>query len=347
MKEPKNILLVRTDRIGDVVLTLPLAAIIKKHFPESRITFLIRSYTKELVSGNPNVDDIILLREENSKLPIKKNIDLIKSHQFDVSITANPSFDVALILFFSGIKKRIGTGYRWYSFLFNRKFFEHRKHGTKHELDHNMNLLRLIGIEEGLSFENVPFNIHVDVKNIRKIEKLLNELNIDSSKSIIIFHPGSGGSSIDLPFLHQKELIELLARELNVNIIVTGSENEKQIGDKLMVSDKIKNMSGKLNLGELIALISKSDLLIANSTGPIHIAAALNKYVIGFYPKIASCSVTRWGPYTSKREIFTPTLECSNCSRKQCEELNCMASINIQNVFNSIKSIIDKITYKR
>ena len=99
------------------------------------------------------------------------------------------------------------------------------------------------------------------------------------------------------------------------------------------------NLAGKFDLSQLIAVINKSDLLIANSTGPIHIAAALGKNVIGFYPKIAACSPNRWGPYTNKKNIFMPEITCSNCTKKQCEKLNCMNSININEVFEAAKKI--------
>ena len=77
MIEPKNLLIVRTDRIGDVVLSLPLAEIVKKYFPQCRITFLLREYTKAIAEGHPFIDDLIILKEENGKIPLMKNVRLI------------------------------------------------------------------------------------------------------------------------------------------------------------------------------------------------------------------------------------------------------------------------------
>ena len=92
----------------------------------------------------------------------------------------------------------------------------------------------------------------------------------------------------------------------------------------------------------MVALINKADLLVANSTGPLHIAAALKKYVIGFYPKIKVCSPERWGPYSEKSFIFQPEIDCNTCTREQCERLNCMNSINIDAVYKKIESVISK-----
>jgi len=339
MTPPRNILIVRTDRIGDVVLTLPLASIIKKHFPSAKITFLLRDYTKTLAENNSCIDEVITLKVENGKPKLFGNLRLLKN-KFDVCIVAFPTFTIAVILFLSNIKTRIGTGYRWYSFLFNKKFFDHRKFGERHELEYNVRLLKHIGIEENIDEANVSFNIHPAEKSIQKIKDELNRLELDPTKKIIIMHPGSGGSAIDLPISKMKNLVERMAHELDCEILITGNANEKELCESLIVNRHTKSVAGKFNLGELIAFIDKSVLLIANSTGPIHIGAALGKNIIGFYPKIAACSSKRWGPYTTKKIIFSPTIDCKNCSRAQCEKLNCMDSIDINEVFNSVKIVL-------
>ena len=90
---------------------------------------------------------------------------------------------------------------------------------------------------------------------------------------------------------------------------------------------------------ELMGLIGKSDIFVSNSTGTIHIAAALGSPVIGFYPKIKVCSAKRWGPYTEKSTIFEPAINCKNCTRKKCEKLQCMNTIDIASVTKRIKEI--------
>ncbi|MGE5410967.1 MAG: glycosyltransferase family 9 protein [Clostridiales bacterium] len=340
MNEPKNILIVRTDRIGDVVLTLPLAALIKKRFPEASVSFLVREYTKPCVTNNPYIDNVLVLKEKNGRIMLRENIRLLKKYKFDSCVVVFPLFQIALIMLLSGIKKRIGTGYRWYSFLFNNKIFQHRKYAESHELEYNVNLLDFLGVNEKVNKKNVEFGLRPTPENEQKIEQLLLQNKIDRHRPIIIIHPGSGGSAVDLPVESFKRLTSLLAHYLPLQIIVSGSDAEKSVCNELIMDNSVKNFAGKLNLGEFIALINKADLLIANSTGPIHLAAALKKSVVGFYPKITACSAERWGPYTEKSSVFLPTLDCKNCSREQCERLKCMDSIDMKEVFNNIKEII-------
>lgn len=339
MIKPKNLLIVRTDRLGDVVLSLPLARVVKENFPNCKITFLVRNYTKDLLYNHPFIDDIIILKEESNKILIKENISIIKKYGFDTSIIVYPTFQTALIIFLSKIKYRIGTGYRWYSFLFNKRMYEHRKFAEKHELEFNINLLKIFGIKKDIDKENVKFDLIVDETAKEKIEEKLNN-NVKPGNKIIVIHPGSGGSSVDLPIEKFKVLIKLLKEIPEIQIILTGAKSEIELCNELKLYDGIINLAGKLELKGLIALIDRSKIFIANSTGPIHIAAALNKFTIGFYPKILACSPQRWGPYSSKSFVFMPKIDCESCTTEQCAELNCMNSIAMDEVLVEIKKML-------
>ncbi len=341
MKPPLKILLVRTDRIGDVVLSLPMAEIIKKNYPQSKVSYFIREYTSALPDGNPFVDEIIIAEESAGEILFSKNLQKIKSKNFDTCVVINPTLKIALLMFLAGIKNRVGTGYRWYSFLFNKKVYEHRKYGDKHELEYNINLLSQIEIESDISNKDIKFNLITNENSLRKIDSLLVEKGYNSGSKIVVIHPGSGGSSVDLPKEKLIQLTKLISTLGKVTIVITGSKNEFDFCKEFEVSDSVINLAGQLDLSLLKALINKSNLFVSNSTGPMHIAAAFGVYVIGFFPKILSCSQNRWGPYTEKRTIYIPTIDCSNCTREQCEKLDCMNSIDIGKVFDETKRVLE------
>lgn len=336
MIRPKNILLVRTDRIGDVVLSLPLAETIKKEFPDCKVTFLVKFYTLDLVKNHPFIDEVLTLDETDNIPNIFSNVKKIRSKNFDTCIVVYPTFRISFILFLTRIKNRIGTGYRSYSFFFTKKIYEHRKYAERHELQYNMNLLKVFGIEKQLKLGEANFHIQISEEGKKDVRQFFLENRIDGTKPLIIVHPGSGGSAIDLPLLKMKALV-LNLLSLNVTILITGSSNEKEICQSLVLNEKTINVAGRFSLSSLIALIEKSSIFISNSTGPLHIAAALKNYVVGFYPKIDACSVRRWGPFTEKKMIYEPAINCQNCTRKQCERLNCMETISIDEVFANIK----------
>jgi lipopolysaccharide heptosyltransferase II len=342
MITPRNILIARTDRIGDVVLSLPLAGIVKKHFPDCRVSFLVRNYTKDLVENHPQIDEVILLEEKNGKVPIIKNVRKLRKKSFDTGVIVYPTLVTALIVFLSQIKIRIGSGYRWYSFLFNKRIFEHRKYAEKHELEFNVNLLKPLGIEEAITTDNVKFGLRINEKSLERVKNILNEQGVDLQKDIILVHPGSGGSSVDLPITKFTGLVKNLSSGNDVAIILTGSEDDIESCNSIAYDSKVTSLAGRFNLSELIALISLCDIFISNSTGPIHIAAALGKKAIGFYPKIPVNSKERWGPYTKNKVVFEPEIECSDCTREQCEKLDCMNSINVDNVKMEIEKFLER-----
>jgi heptosyltransferase-2 len=343
MNSPKNILIVRTDRIGDVVLSLPMAELVKKKFPDCRVAYFIRNYTRPLIDGNPFIDEVVIAEESDGEIRFMKSLEIIKSKNFDTCVVVNPTLKISLMMFLAGVGNRIGTGYRWYSFLFNNKVYEHRKYAEKHELEYNINLLNKIDIDFNDFSDEIKFHLKVDDKSSEKINSILAEKGFKAGNKIVIIHPGSGGSSVDLPKEKLIELTRKLSDLKNVTIVITGSKSESKLCKEFEISQSVLNLSGQLDLALLKALINKADLFISNSTGPMHIAAALGVHVIGFFPKILSCSQKRWGPYTEKRTIFIPTIDCSNCSREQCEKLNCMNSIDIGRVFDETKAVLKNL----
>ncbi|GAB4288424.1 MAG: glycosyltransferase family 9 protein [Ignavibacteriaceae bacterium] len=340
MIEPQNLLIVRTDRIGDVVLSLPLAGIIRKHYPDCRITFLLRKYSKPIAANHPHIDEVITLNEENNKITLIENVRRLRACKFDTAIIVYPTLIAAMIVFFAGIKIRIGTGYRWYSFLFNKRVFEHRKYAEKHELEYNVNLLEQIGIYESISKGNVKFSLKEDDNALRRVRNKVVKLGVDPGKPLIILHPGSGGSSVDLPLNKFKELAKYISDSNLCNLVITGLPSEKQLASAVAENTNAINAAGEFDLNELIAFISLSKLFIANSTGPLHIAAALGKYTIGFYPKLRACSAERWGPYSNKSFVYKPETDCDDCNREQCNKIDCMNSIDMSAVFSKVDQII-------
>jgi ADP-heptose:LPS heptosyltransferase len=317
-----------------------MAELVKKKYPDCKVAYFIRDYTSSLIDGNPFIDEVVIAEESEGKILFGKNLKKIKSKKFDTCVVVNPTLTISLMMFLSRIQNRIGTGYRWYSLLFNMKVFEHRKYGEKHELEYNINLLNKIDIDFKDFSNEIKFYLRVDEKSSEKINTILSEKGFRSGNKIVIIHPGSGGSSVDLP---KEKLIELTGRISNLNnvtIIITGSKSEFELCREFEISGSVINLSGQLDLALLKALINEANLFISNSTGPMHIAAALGVHIIGFFPKILSCSQKRWGPYTEKRTIFIPTIDCSNCTREQCEKLDCMNSIDIGRVFEETKAVL-------
>lgn len=333
----KNILLVRTDRIGDVVLSLPMLPVLKQHFKNASISIMVRKYTRELVENHSCVSDVIQW-EENGERTLSEYVKIVRDRKFDIAIVPYPRFYLALILFLADVPIRVGTGYRWYSFLFNRKVYEHRKDAKRHEAEYNLNLLSALGIS---TVESLQFEIDISADAHDTIDTILRR---ESVQHFVILHVGSGGSARDWSLKNFALLGDRIQTDLGMKVILTGSENETSLVHVVMEKMELPpiNYAGRFSLMELCALIKRAGVFVANSTGPLHIASALGTPVVGFYPPIVQCSPTRWGPYTNKKKVFTAdNAACPLCKGRACQSNVCMDQITVDNVFNAVQELIN------
>lgn len=303
-EEIKNILITRTDNLGDMILTLPLISEIRRLFPCAGIFFMVKKYTSDLIKNYPGIDELVISDELKG---ISGKVKFFKKKKFDLAINVKPEFNLALAFVLSGIKYRIGTAYRWYSFLYNLKVHEHRKYSVKHESEYNLNLLKTY-FDEANIVKNFHFSYLEEERNNlnRKIFGILD-------KNFIIFHPGSKSSARDLPLNLMADFMERILKEFpDYEIVLTGTTEDKQSAELLCgklqgnFRNRLKDLSGCLDLRELMILIDNSKLFVSNSTGPIHIAGALDKNIIGFYPNSKEMGEVRWKPLSSNAVVLKP-----------------------------------------
>lgn len=337
----KRILLVRTDRLGDVILTLPMLPALRQCFPNAYIAMLLRRYTGEVLEGNPNVDELIWYDDENGLVPFDRMSARLREKRFDITIVVYPRFRLAWLMFRSGIPIRVGTGYRYYSVLFNKKVYEHRKDAQRHELEYNLNLLKELDCKLAENFKP-EFYINIPDRVQAKVDALLHSMNVEGNNFVVI-HPGSGGSAREWSPDNFGALAARFVHEGGLKVIVTGTKGEEV---KVTAVVKASNgqatpLVGKLTIKELGALIRSSKLFVSNSTGPLHLAVAMGTPVVGLYPQHQAMSAKRWGPYTEKKIVFVPQrpLDCNVCveNKIQCE---CMATISVEEVFQSATSLL-------
>jgi len=335
---PKKILIVRTDRIGDVVLSLPMIPIVKSAMPQSSITFLLRSYTQDLMHGQSDLETILLYDNGGIEKSFREMLVELRDSRFDAVVVTYPTFRLAMLMFLARIPLRIGTGYRWYSYLFNERVYEHRKTAEKHEAEYNISLLKPLGVEAG---EHPGPKLVLTDKDYDEAERTLKEMSIKEDRPIAILHPGSGGSARDWPPERFGQLAAILAGE-GMQVVITKGPSEDDLARSVFThSDRTAKVLPKpLPLMSLAALIKKAHVFVSNSTGPLHIAAAVGTPVVAFYPPIRQCSPVRWGPLTQKKIIFEPSSAgCPRCRGGECQSNDCLNAISAGEVAEAVRTI--------
>lgn len=331
-----TILISRTDGIGDVVLTLPLAGVIKHCFADVRVLFLGRTYTQAVVGMCGDVDEFLnwdeLAKDEN------RGGKILKAKQIDVVLHVFPNKEVAKLCKQAGIKSRVGTSHRIYNWLFCNKLVHFsRRNSNEHEAVLNLKLLYpLTKRESRITVENICDYVHIKAV---KVPSCADKLLETSRYFKLILHPKSKGSAREWGLHNFRLLIEALDKT-KFRIFLCGTEEEGQRfrGELLSETDEnVYDLSGKLSLEQYICLIADSDALVAASTGPLHIAAVLNRHAIGLYPPIRPMNPERWQPIGRKVKVFCKDKVCNSC--RKTTYCSCMQSIKPKEVAEYLSNL--------
>ena len=315
----RKILLVRTDRIGDTLLTLPVVKPIKERWPDCKIDFLARTYTHPILKNVKEIGQILNYDPEGVHRGIRGHQLLateIQQQNYEAAILFYPRFGLTSALWWAGIPRRIGTSHRWYSFLLTDRVHQSRKECLKHEAEYNLDLLE--PLIQDLPSEIPQFRLAIPKKTKQELQGILTANDILGK--YIVVHPGNGDSAPNLSLDQYRTIIQQISLS-GIRVVLTGVNSEKEYNESLktdLSTNNITDLTGTLNLEQMIALLSEACGLITTSTGPAHIASSVGTPVATFYCPAIPHTPDRWGPLENLERVITPKLESSHCQMKQC-----------------------------
>lgn len=329
----KRIVISRTDSIGDVVLTLPVCAWLKMKYPDAQILFMGRSYTEAVVACYEHVDEFVNW-DIISNNPSGSIIQALRDLHADAIIHVFPNKDLAAFAKKAGIPVRVGTAHRSFHLLTcTHRINFTRKRSPLHEAQLNHFLLKPFGLKEIPEWEELQqctrfFHVP-DLAWPKKLPRL---------DKYVILHPGSRGSAVDWPLESFVQLAAILSRE-GVQVLLTGTEEEGQhFRYAFEQVEGVQDISGLLNLTELILLISKASALVACSTGPLHLAGMLNVHAIGLFSPRRPIHPGRWKALGDKSHALVYDPDCETCKKgKSC---NCVSRIDPDQVAQLIRIVL-------
>ena len=321
----KNILVVRNDRLGDLVLALPAATVLKRRYPEAKVTYLVSKNTAALIPFAQDIDEALT----DPGKDVFELAGMLRAYRFDAVVLLHPTLRLAAALRLAGIPVRAGTAYRWYSLLFNRRVKQHRKQNAKHEMEYNLDL-----VYQGLGFQPAAGERYPAPVLTVPVE-LKEQLAREYSRDFTLIHPGCSGSSKPWPLESFAKLADGIQKAGGRAVISLGPQ---ELGLKASLKKHLMADVGwaeNLPLKDLAALISLAKVLVTNNTGPLHVAAAVGTKVIGLY--CPTCQLKRWGPYGEGHSVIRPPAgSCQKCSGQECPEYDCMEKITVEEVLAKV-----------
>ena len=337
MIEVQRVLVSRPDKLGDFMLAWPALALLRRVLPEVGISVLVNSATAEIAEICPSVDSIIIDYGQSGRCLMKE----IRAYDIDVSISLFSDFRTAQAIFRAGIKYRLGPATKLAQIFFNDRLVQRRSASLKPEYEYNVDLIRAFLNNYNLTVPSMPrapylsFSVGV-VKET--LASLRSAYGIPWSSELVIVHPGSGGSAGNLAPRGYSALIDRLSRSRVLFVLVTAGPGEVGIAET--VCDEVsqhrcavhKSESG---LVEFAKVIASSKLFISGSTGPLHIAGALDIPTTAFYPRRRSSTALRWRTTNTpdRRLSFSPPASAPEADMDSID-LTLAASVINKKYFN-------------
>ncbi|MGR5349262.1 glycosyltransferase family 9 protein [Vibrio mediterranei] len=302
----KNILVVRNDKIGDFMLAWPSFAMLKASLPECRITALVPSYTVALARACPWIDEVIVdCGKDADKHTQRTLINTLKGARFDASINLFSTTYNALLVWKANIPYRLAPATKFAQVFYNKRIKQKRSQSAKPEYEYNLDLIRAFLKDQKVDIVDprAPyFSFSLDTLAKQK-EKLSSQLELNKAKPWIYVHAGSGGSANNLSLEQYSELIAGI--KSNAEVVLTAGPGEEEKARELQARLASKHVSSVVydkndGLVDFSCSLACASLFIAGSTGPLHIAAALDVPTVGFFPAKRSATPLRWRPLNSE-----------------------------------------------
>ena len=356
----KRILIINIFGIGDVLFTTPMIANIKKNIPDSFVGYICNKRVYPILEDNPKIDKIIIYEKDDFRALWKKSkvqclkvflgfFNEIKKERFDIVFDLSLNKYEGFFTWLLGIKERIGFNYKNRSPLLTTKI-NIKGYEDKHVVEHYLGLLEHANLKIGAK------RLEVFIREVESqwVKEILKEYSISPKDLLIALIPGGGASwGKDAryrrwPPERHAMLADKIIEKYKAKVILLGDQSEEKLGQKLIASMKHDPISliGKTTLKQYLALLSRSDLVVVNDGGPLHMAVASGARTVSM---IGTVDEKVYGPYPKDGHgIVTKDIPCRPCyryfHRADCDHISCLNTIEVQEVFEKAEKILSSRT---
>lgn len=336
----KNILLMNVNWLGDVLFSTPTIRALKRNFPQARISVLIHPRCREILEGNPSIDELITYDEEGIHRSFIGKLRLIfylRKKRFERVYILHRSLTRAIIAYLSGIPKRIGYRYRKRALFLTDNF--KLPLSNLHRADFYLGILNSSGIE--VKGDDKKLEFFITDKERQGIKEILKTEGIRYDEDFIVINPGANWLPKRWPKENFAELADILIEKYSKRVVITGSKKDSALADEIarLMKNRPVILAGKTTLKELGGLLERASLVISADSGPLHIAIAMGIKAIGLYGP-TSLNIT--GPYRNNHILtIQKMIGCKiPCYNVDCTDNRCMKTITTGDVLKEVEKLI-------
>jgi len=342
LNRTSRILVRGTNWIGDVVMSLPALASVRKTFPESHITVLAKPWVADLYRSCPDVDEVIIYRDPGIHHGVTGKYRLargLRQECFDGAIFLQNAFEAALIAWWARVPVRAGYDSDGRRFFLTHAVTRTRAVRRRHQTEYYREMVTNLGcVDAG---NTIP--LRYDDGNRDVVRRFCRDHHIDEDTVLVGIAPGAAYGPAKRWFPQRFALVaERIRREYGAAVLVFGSAGDAEQADTVCRStpETLINLAGKTSLYEAYSLIGACDLYISNDSGLMHLAGALNVPLVAIFGSTNHVTTAPVGKYSV---IVRKDVPCSPCLKKTCPtDFRCMDLITVDDVYEKARELLER-----
>ncbi len=333
---PASILVLRPGAMGDVLLTTPALSALRNAFPKSRLTALVTRPGKEVLAGNPDVDEVMVL-DKSSWRPQVDIVSAVRRKKFDLVIDFLCNPRTALITILSGARLRVGYNVGLRRFAYNvvkpRDEFRDGAKVAKYAAEVNLDVVRYLGVEaqsSGLVFR-------VDAKSREVVDGFLAANGLEAG-GFVCLSPSGSWPAKTWELEKFAALADLVATRAGLRVVVLWGPGERGLAESMLGLMKMPGVAAcDTSVREAGALLESSALFISNDSGLKHIAVAVGTPTVTVF---GPTNPKTWNPVSPKHGAVSADVACLCCDKNTCENTDCMRKLSAEMVFSAVEEVL-------
>jgi len=343
-----RILIVKPSAFGDIVHSLPVLEALRRNYPEAHIAWVVARANADLLTGHPDLDEVILFERERwggltgfarKGREMRGFVRTLRRGRFDLVVDLQGLFRSGLLSYLTGAKRRVGfADARELGWLFYNVRVPRRKgEAPVHAVDRYLDAARTLGL---VLSERPVFHVAVGDEAREFARKALAAEGL-GGRPLVVVLPSSRWQTKRWPADCFAALGDRVAHELGAAVLFLGSGADGPLVERIrgMMTERSASLAGSTTVKQSAAILEKASAVVANDTGPMHLAVALGRAVVSLY---GPTSPERTGPYGGGARVFSSKRECAPCFRELCEDAECMRDITVDDVYEAVRGFLEK-----
>jgi heptosyltransferase I len=334
----KNVLIVKPSSLGDIIQATCILPVLCSSFPGIRITWLVFQHNAEVLANHPLIERVVVMHRNDHRLRQLPNlIHELRAANFDAVIDIQCLLRSAALSRLTGCSRRIGyANGREQSTWFYTETYDIPTR-TMHAVDGYLRLCELLGasLPDQVTF---PLPLADDHRHV--VEHLI--ADFVGADPLVTLCPTARWKSKCWPEAHYAALADLLCESLKAKVILLGAPRELEMVGRVarQMRHACLDLSGRLTIMQLAALLERSDLFVGNDSGLTHLAAATKTKTVALF---GPTDPLRTGPYNPLATVVRSSLQCMPCFRRECRSLACLTQITPETVAGACKDRLHSV----